>query len=168
MQSTFSIRSIVALGLAGVLLCSGVMATPPGYESDTRAFNLAHGRVVFTDNCLRCHEKGRKGAPVLGEPSDWSERLDQPLSALIDHAIQGHCDMPARGETELSDQEIAAAVAYVVYNGRIVVAEQLNELPAPAAGLPDAGAADDAPNSKSVDNALMQMFLLLLGKDRWK
>ena len=104
---------------------------------------------------------------MLGEPADWLARLDQPLDALIDHAIQGHGDMPARGDTELSNQEIAAAVAYVVYHGRIVVAEQLNELPAPGAGLPGA-AAGNAPSLDSADNAVMRMFLLLLGKERWK
>jgi hypothetical protein len=30
-------------------------AMPPGYASDTRAYNLAHGRVVFVDKCMRCN-----------------------------------------------------------------------------------------------------------------
>lgn len=160
-------RSIVALAAVCLFLSSNAPATPTGYESDTRAYNLAHGRVVFQDNCLRCHESGRKGAPVIDDALDWFERLDQPLAALIDHAIDGHGDMPARGETQLTDQEIAAAVAYVVNHGRIVVAEQLSELPAPGAGIPPINAGQ-TPESESVDDAVVRMFLLLLGKDRWK
>ncbi len=167
MRPLVKCRSVVALAAACLFLSSNVPATPTGYESDTRAYNLAHGRVVFQDNCLRCHESGKQGAPVIGDALDWFERLDQPLAAMIDHAIDGHGDMPARGETQLSDQEIAAAVAYVVNHGRVVVAEQLNELPVSGAGIPpiDVG---ETPGPESVDDAVVQMFLLLLGKDRWK
>ena len=146
--------------LAG--LTTPVVATPPGYEADTRAHNLARGRVIFAEHCLRCHEQGRKGAPMLDDPADWSSRLEQPLATLIEHAINGHGDMPARGDTELNDQDIAAAVAFVVHRARIVVADRLDSLPAPAGGLP---ASTDA---ASIDDAVVQMFLLLMGKDRWK
>jgi cytochrome c5 len=148
----------VSLALPG----SGAMAAPAGYDRDTRAYNLAHGRVVFTEHCLRCHEKGRKGAPIPDVPADWADRLDQPLPVLISHAIEGHGDMPARGETELSDQEIASAVAYVVSRARIVLGEQITALPATGAGM------DEPADSQSIDDAVVQMFLLLIGKDRWK
>ena len=148
----------VSLALPG----SGVMAAPAGYDRDTRAYNLAHGRVVFTEHCLRCHEKGRKGAPIPDVPADWADRLDQPLPVLIQHAIEGHGDMPARGETELSDQEIASAVAYVVSRARIVLGETITALPATGAG-------ENTPtDSQPIDDAVVHMFLLLIGKDRWK
>ena len=167
MRPTVRRPTVIALAMGALLFGSGIHASPTGYESDTRAYNLAHGRVVFQDHCLRCHERGKQGAPVIGNASDWLVRLDQPLNSLIDHAIDGHGDMPARGETDLSDQEIAAAVAYVVNHGRVVVAEQLNELPATGAGVSTAGLGE-TPEPLSVDDAVVQMLLLLLGKDRWK
>jgi cytochrome c5 len=137
-------------------------AAPAGYDRDTRAYNLAHGRVVFTENCMRCHEKGRKGAPIAGDPADWSGRIGQPLDVLIAHAIEGHGDMPARGDTELSDQEIATAVAYVVHRARVVLADQVNAMPPTGAG--PAGPV----GPESIDDAVLHMFLLLIGKERWR
>jgi len=140
----------------------GVGASTTGYDHDTRAYNLGHGRVVFNEHCLRCHEQGRKGAPMIDEADDWVERLQQPLDELIRHAIHGHGDMPARGELALHDQQVAAAVAYVVNRTRLMVAEQLNELP--PAETSGAGTTVDG----SADDAVLHMFLLLLGKERWK
>lgn len=145
-------------------------ASPAQVDGDTRAYNLAHGRVVFTEHCLRCHEEGRKGAPMLAEPDDWAHRLDQPLEEMIRHAINGHGDMPARGETELANQEIAAAVAYVVSRARLVAAKQIDALPATAAGgMASADSDNAAPTSADeMDDAVINMFLLLIGKERWR
>jgi len=130
---------------------------------DTRAYNIAHGRVVFENSCMRCHESGRKGAPILGDVEDWRERLQQPLDTLIAHAISGHGRMPARGDQQISDQDIAAAVAFVVDRTRTLMRiEDINGLPPPAVG----GATQTLP--ESLDEAVVQMFLMLLGKDRWK
>ena len=136
----------------------------PAQHSDTRAYNLAHGRVVFTEHCLRCHGEGREDAPMPDSAADWQGRLDQPLDELIRHAINGHGDMPARGETDLVDQEIAAAVAFVVYRARLVVAEQANGAAAGDTRLADSSG-DGLPDN--IDDAVMQMLLLLLGKQRW-
>ena len=70
--------------------------------------------------------------------------------------------MYSEDETELSDQEIASAVAYVVSRARIVLGEQITALPATGAGM------DEPADSQSIDDAVVQMFLLLIGKDRWK
>lgn len=140
----------------------GVLAEPPGYDRDTRAYNLAHGRVVFNEHCLRCHENGHMGAPIPNNPDGWEGRLDQPLRALITHAIEGHGDMPARGETELADQEIASAVAYVVSRARIVLAEQITAVSSTDSDI------TEAVDSEPTDNAVVQMFLLFMSKDRWK
>ena len=133
-----------------------------GYQTDTRAYNLAHGRVVFMDKCMRCHKSGKKGAPVLGDAADWMERLEQPLDTLIEHAIAGHGDMPARGDQDVSEQDVAAAVAYVVDRTRKIVVADFNSLPPPEAGVP----ADKVGDSS--DQAAVHMFLLILGKEQWR
>ena len=162
----------LAIGMA-----TGACADPADSYSETRAYNLAHGRVVFNDSCMYCHRTGRKGAPVAGDAADWNGRVDQPLSTLIRHAIEGHGDMPARGDTDLSDQDIAAAVAYIVERGRQIVAERehavdglIDELPPTAAG-PKVATKDaaNAPTEQSdPDDAIVHMLLMLYGKDRWK
>ena len=150
------------LVLAASLFGALCQAAPPGYEMDTRSYNLAHGRVVFTDKCMRCHESGRKGAPVFDDTSDWLERLEQPLDTLIQHALVGHGRMPAKGDQDISDQDVAAAVAYVVNRIRILATREGTQPPAPAALDPQ------TLGSESLDQAVVQMFLMLVGKDRWK
>ena len=167
--SVCAVLSVSLLAFPGFL-----PAAPAQYDSDTRAYNLAYGRVVFTGHCMRCHEAGRKGAPVLGEADDWIDRLDQSLGTLISHVIKGHGDMPPRGETELADQDIASAVAYVVSRARLAVAAQLESLPATGAGpagesaAPAEGEGHPARQHDRVDRAVMNMLLLLVGKDRWR
>jgi cytochrome c5 len=156
-----SVHAVFSAGLLATVLAGSVPASED-YLSDTRAYNLAHGRVVFTEHCLRCHEQGRKGAPMLDESADWAERLGQPLDDLISHAIEGHGDMPSRGDADLTDQQVASAVAYVVNRTRQILAEELDELPATALG------GEVQPQPASVDDAVVQMFLLLMGKARWK
>lgn len=140
-------------------LSQPALSNPPGYEGDVRKYNLAHGRVVFSEYCVRCHEGGRRGAPVLGDIPDWRDRLEQSLPMLIRHAIDGHGDMPPRGDTMLDDQDVAAAVAYVVNRTRVLAAIEGDSLESPAAGLAENDASNDA---------VLEVFLLLLGKERWR
>jgi hypothetical protein len=70
--------------------------------------------------------------------------------------------MPARGDQDISDQDVAAAVAYVVDRTRLIIAEELNTLPPSAVG-PSADTAGDLS-----DQAVVKMFLMLYGKDRWR
>jgi len=157
-KALFFSALLIILALPG----GGVLAAPPGYDRDTRAYNLAHGRVVFQENCLQCHENGHLDAPTTDDPEGWSVRLDQPLDNLIAHAIEGHGDMPARGETDLADQEIASAVAYFVSRARLLLAAQVTAL-----SVEDPGVAESV-EVEPIDKAAVQMFLLWMGKDRWK
>ena len=135
-----------------------VLAAPSGYAGDTRAYNLAHGRVVFTEHCLRCHESGRRDAPVVGDSDDWKARIGQPLETLIRHAIDGHGCMPPRGDQDISDQDVAAAVAFVVDRVRLIAVAEGRSPPAVPA----------EPERDELDRVVVQMFLMLFGKERWK
>ena len=155
-QRTGFLRILPGLILLWLAPC--VPAAPSGYADDTRAYNLAHGRVVFTEHCLRCHESGRRDAPVIGDSDDWEARIGQPLDTLIRHAIDGHGRMPPRGDRDISDQDVAAAVAFVVDRARAIAAAEGQALPPPAAERqPD-----------ELDRGVVQVFLLLFGKERWK
>ena len=77
------------------------------------------GPQVYNSACLACHGAGIGGAPVLGNAEVWAPRIAQGLDVLKEHAIKGYQGsagyMPAKGgRTDLSDEEVANAVDYMV------------------------------------------------------
>ena len=171
----------LALALLVVSLAPyAAQAAPSGYEQDVRAYNLAHGRVVYADKCMRCHETGKRGAPIWDDAEDWAKRLQKPLSALINNAQQGHGDMPPKGDLALTDQDVAAAVAYVAHHGRRLLAHNLDNLAATAAGDTDPPPSADLVNCLAAgtptpcvvqapaNDAVFNMFLLLIRQERWR
>jgi cytochrome c5 len=76
------------------------------------------GQQVFTAVCSACHTPGALGAPKLNSKSDWGPRLGQGFDTLTKHAIEGIRQMPPRGgNPDLSDIELARAVAYMANSG---------------------------------------------------
>lgn len=72
------------------------------------------GQEVYDAVCISCHGSGALGAPKLNSAADWSKRISQGYDTLIKHAIEGIRAMPPRGgDPELSDVEVARAVAYM-------------------------------------------------------
>jgi cytochrome c5 len=77
------------------------------------------GPQVYNNACLACHGAGIGGAPVPGDADAWAPRIAQGLDVLKDHAINGYQGsagyMPAKGgRVDLSDEEVASAVEYMV------------------------------------------------------
>ena len=77
------------------------------------------GPQVYNTACLACHGAGIGGAPIPGDAEAWSARIAQGLDVLKDHAINGFQGsagyMPAKGgRVDLSDEEVASAVEYMV------------------------------------------------------
>lgn len=90
---------------AGCAVSTSVAAQAPGRT----------GKQVVEAVCAKCHAKGEKGAPKIGDKKAWSERASQGLTSLTDHALKGIREMPAHGgNLQLTDLEIARAVAYMV------------------------------------------------------
>jgi len=72
------------------------------------------GQAVFDAVCTTCHTPGALGAPKYGNKGDWGSRISQGYDTLIKHAIEGIRQMPPRGgDGDLSDTEVARAVAYM-------------------------------------------------------
>jgi cytochrome c5 len=81
-------------------------------------YDLALGKSVFTHTCLTCHGNSVLDAPRIGDLRVWQPRLAQGLDVLIDHALNGHGRMPAKGGYNfLTDYEVSSAVAYVYQVG---------------------------------------------------
>ncbi len=77
------------------------------------------GQEIYDTKCAACHGIGVAGAPKMGEPSAWTDRIAQGEAILIEHAIKGFQGntgfMPAKGGcTDCSDEEITAAVQLMV------------------------------------------------------
>ena len=73
------------------------------------------GQQIFTAVCAMCHSTGLMQSPKLGSKEDWAPRIEKGIETLYDHAINGFKTMPARGgNSSLSDEEVKAAVDYLV------------------------------------------------------
>ncbi len=125
--------------------------------------NLEVGKSVFTTKCVRCHANSRFGSPRLKDHKAWRERLKQGEQTLIQHALKGHGLMPPKGGfRSLTDEEIKAAVSYVVSRARIYADE-----PEPAGASPcaeDLNAPDCPPKERR--RRMILQILWLLGNPR--
>jgi cytochrome c5 len=101
------------------------------------------GQEVFEAVCTTCHTPGALGAPKFGNKGDWAPRIKQGYDTLIKHALEGIRQMPPRGgDSDLSDTEIARAVAYMADAGgaNFKAPEPPAAAAAPAGAKPAAGA----------------------------
>ena len=108
-------------GLVMVLaLLSGTVLAeePPSSE------RLKEGWTVFNRTCTVCHWPGVGGAPQIGDKNAWQERIGLGRTVLYRHAINGFTGnsgklMPARGGNwNLTDDQVRAAVDYIIHNSQ--------------------------------------------------
>lgn len=83
----------------------------------------AVGKSVYGKTCSLCHAANVAGAPKPGDKADWAPRIAQGMELVNKHAIEGFTgakgQMPARGgSTTLTDDEVKAAVAFIVDQSR--------------------------------------------------
>ena len=79
------------------------------------AVDLAKGKSVYDVACFACHMTGAAGAPKMGDTAVWGPRIAQGMDTLVNNAINGKNAMPPKGgRVDLSDQDVASAVAYLV------------------------------------------------------
>lgn len=77
------------------------------------------GPQVYNAACVACHGAGVGGAPVYGDAAGWAPRIAQGNDTLYSHAIDGYTGSagympPKGGRLDLSDEEIQAAVDYMI------------------------------------------------------
>ncbi|MFN3716795.1 MAG: c-type cytochrome, partial [Thiobacillus sp.] len=75
--------------------------------------NPAKGKAVYEAHCAACHAAGVAGAPKFGDKAAWEKRISQGYAILLEHATKGIGAMPAKGGADISDAELADAVAYL-------------------------------------------------------
>ncbi len=93
-------------------------ASPPAEaeeSSEGTTVDLARGKEVYGQACFACHDTGAANAPKFADNAAWQPRIEQGMETLVSHAINGLNAMPPKGGAmHLSDEDIAAAVAYMV------------------------------------------------------
>jgi len=92
-----------------------VLTACGGTEDSSESAELMKGEKVVAALCINCHAAGLNGAPIIGNEKMWGKRLPQGVDTLIEHATNGYELMPAKGgNSDLTDEEVAAAVRYMV------------------------------------------------------
>ncbi len=90
---------------------SATPAEPVKLAADT-------GKKIYDSVCMACHSAGIAGAPKFGDKLAWAERIKQGPAVLHEHAIKGYQGkagmMPAKGGSSASDDEVKAAVDYMI------------------------------------------------------
>lgn len=86
--------------------------------------SAAPGKGVYDRACAACHANGVAGAPAVGDKTAWLNRIGRGMETLVKHAINGYHGsagyMPAKGgQLQLSDDEVAAAVNFMVEQSRV-------------------------------------------------
>jgi len=80
----------------------------------------ADGKKVYDMACAACHAVGVAGSPKLGDKAAWAPRIKQGSAVLHEHAIKGFSGKPGSimppkgGRTDLSDDDVKAAVDHMV------------------------------------------------------
>ena len=73
------------------------------------------GEKVYQQACLLCHGAGVADSPMTGDKAGWVSRIAQGRDKLVSNAIGGIGVMPPKGgQSQLSDEEVASAVDYMI------------------------------------------------------
>ncbi|WP_246796382.1 c-type cytochrome [Burkholderia perseverans] len=72
------------------------------------------GQALYNSTCQACHATGVLGAPKFGNKADWAPRLADPIDKIYNYALHGKGSMPPKGGSNASDEDVKAAVDYMV------------------------------------------------------
>ncbi|MCZ4328518.1 cytochrome c5 family protein [Castellaniella denitrificans] len=74
----------------------------------------AVGKKLYESVCITCHSIGLAGAPKFGDKASWEPFIKTGLDTMLKNAINGVNAMPPRGGSQASDEELKAAIQYMV------------------------------------------------------
>lgn len=74
----------------------------------------SNGKAVYQENCGVCHDKGKLGAPVLGDQKIWQPLIAQNFDVLVEKTIKGENHPVNGGCKHCSTGDIIEAIKYIV------------------------------------------------------
>ncbi|MCK5876115.1 MAG: cytochrome c5 family protein [Candidatus Marithrix sp.] len=87
----------------------------PTLSIPNKNYIMELGKKVYDKACTACHANGLAGAPKFADKDSWVKRITKGQKTLIDNAMNGINVMPPRGgRSDLSDDEVKAAVQYML------------------------------------------------------
>lgn len=115
---TQRIRPLSRVYLPGEEATAGELVAQTAPAAEPVATTLT-GPQVYNQACIACHGSGVGGAPVVSNAEAWAPRIDKGMEMLYLHAVEGFSGdagyMPPKGgRLDLSDQEVQAAVDYMI------------------------------------------------------
>lgn len=91
----------------------------PAVAAAAPASSAVDGQAVYQQACFACHMTGAAGAPKLGDAAAWGPRIALGKSALMTSVLNGKGAMPPKGgQMQLTEDEISAAIDYMVANSQ--------------------------------------------------
>ncbi len=112
------------LSASGLVMALLLVYAPVSAQEQVSSERLKQGWMVFNRTCSVCHWPGVGGAPPVGDKNAWSDRIERGTDILYRHAINGWNGpsgkrMPARGGNwNLTDEQVEAAVDYMIHNSQ--------------------------------------------------
>jgi cytochrome c len=77
------------------------------------------GKPIYEKTCAICHNSGAAGAPIFKDKEAWAPVIAQGMETVYKNALQGKGAMPPKGgNMNLSDDELKAAVDYMVTHSK--------------------------------------------------
>lgn len=118
-QGASDVAAAVAAATAKKLEGKAPAAIPGPAADGVANIDLTLGKDIYVRSCFACHGTGAAGAPKLGDTDSWTSRIAQGMEVMVGHAINGFRGssgyMPAKGgASTLTDEDVTAAVAYMV------------------------------------------------------
>ncbi|MDO5692721.1 MAG: c-type cytochrome [Pseudomonadota bacterium] len=97
---------------------AAVVAAAPAAAAAATTSDPAVGKALYEKACTMCHATGVAGAPKSGSKEEWAPRIAKGMDELYKSSLNGLNAMPPRGASTASDDEIKAAVDYMVNAAR--------------------------------------------------
>lgn len=88
---------------------TAVAAAPAAAAADP-----AVGKALYDKNCFACHAAGVAGAPKFGDKAAWGPYIATGMETMLKVAISGKGAMPPRGGSTADDDELRAAIQFMV------------------------------------------------------
>ena len=109
---------VVAAPVVAAPVAVQPVVTAPAAPAAAPKLAVDAGKNLYSTACMVCHGAGVAGSPKFGDKAAWAPRIAQGASVLYEHSIKGFQGkagiMPPKGGSSASDDEVKAAVDYMV------------------------------------------------------